>query len=381
MRSLRIRSASDTNPDAMVEDLRQDTIQLAWAVPDARFPQLEQQAGLTAVKANVNGYSELGFNCYEGKASQGNPVLRDPAFRQALQYAVDKDAITETAFFANARPASTIIPSDFYPADSDFHWEPPADAAYVFDPEQAKAALDEAGYTDTDGDGIRNDPASGDNVSLRLFARTQSTQEQNAAKMIAGWFKDVGLDIDYQVLDQGALTDKMYTYNDAGDFAPDYDMFIWYWHSDPDPDWALGVLTTGQIEYWSDSNWSNAEYDALYEQQQTQVDTQARIDTIHQMQQIVYDESPYIPLVYLQWLQAYNSADWTGWVRAPADDGGVTRNIYNIDSYVQAQPVAAVAEEDGGSGAWIWIVVVVAIVAVVAVAALPMRGRGKAEEV
>jgi peptide/nickel transport system substrate-binding protein len=369
-----------TNPDAMVEDLRQDTIQLAWAVPDARFPQLEQQSGITAVKAYVNGYSELGFNCYEGKASQGSPVLRDPAFRQALQYAVDKEAIAGTAFFGNARPATTIIPSDFYPSDSDYHWEPPADVAYSFDLEKAKAALDEAGYADSDGDGIRNDPASGDNVSLRLYARTQSTQEQNAAKMIAGSFQDVGLDIDYQVLDQGALTDKMYTYDDAGEFAPDYDMFIWYWHSDPDPDWALGVLTTGQIEYWSDSNWSNAEYDSLYEQQQTQVDTQARVDTIHQMQQMVYEESPYIPLVYLEWLQAYNSADWTGWVRAPADTGGVTRNIYNIDSYVQVQLATAEAEESGASNAWIWIVVIVAVAAVAVVAVLLRRGRGKAEE-
>ena len=370
-----------TNPDTMVEDLKQDSIQLAWAVPDARFPSLRQTAGITAVNAFVNGYSELGFNCYEGKGSQGHPVLKDPRFRQALQWAIDKESITATAFFGNARPASTIIPSDYYPDDTDYHWEPPADVAYAFDPAKAEAALEVAGYVDSDGDGIRNDPESGDDIKLRLYARTQSSQEQNAAKLIAGWLEDVGLDIDYQVLDQGALTDKMYTYNDAGDFAPDYDMFIWYWHSDPDPDWVVGVLTTSQIEVWSDSNWSNAEYDQLYAQQQSQMDTQARIDTIQRMQQIVYEESPYIPLVYLEWLQAYNSADWTGWVRAPADTGGVTRNIYNIDSYVQVQPaVAAETTDEGGSSARVWIVLAAAAVAVVAIIVLLLRGRGKAEE-
>jgi len=370
-----------TNPDSMVEDLKQDSIQLAWAVPDARFPSLRQTAGITAVNAFVNGYSELGFNCYEAKSSQGSPVLKDPRFRQALQWAIDKESITATAFFGNARPASTIIPSDYYPDDTDYHWEPPADVAYAFDPEKAKSMLDEAGYVDSDGDGVRNDPGSGDNVKLRLYARSQSTQEQNAARLISGWLEDVGLDINYQVLDQGALTDKMYTYDAAGDFAPDYDLFIWYWHSDPDPDWVLGVLTSSQIENWSDSNWSNAEYDRLYEEQQAQIDPAARLDIIHRMQQIVYDESPYIPLVYLEWLQAYNSADWTGWVRAPTDTGGVTRNIYNIDSYVQVQPaVAAETTDEGGSSAWMWIVLVAAAVAVVAIVVLLLRGRGKAEE-
>jgi ABC-type transport system substrate-binding protein len=144
---------------------------------------------------------------------------------------------------------------------------------------------------------------------------------------------------------------------------------------------VVGVLTTSQIEVWSDSNWSNAEYDQLYAQQQSQMDTQARIDTIQRMQQIVYEESPYIPLVYLEWLQAYNSADWTGWVRAPTDTGGVTRNIYNIDSYVQVQPaVAAQTTDEAGSSAWVWIVVVGAVVAVVAIVVLLLRGRGKAEE-
>ena len=308
--------------------------------------------GITAVNAFVNGYSELGFNCYEAKSSQGNPVLRDPRFRRALQWAIDKESITATAFFGNARPASTIIPSGYYPDDTDYHWEPPADVAYTFDPEKAKSMLDEAG--------LRRQRRR------RAAQRPRERRQRQAAPLRA---QPVHAGAERRRADQrlargrrsghqlrsprpGSAHRQDVHFDAAGDFAPDYDLFIWYWHSDPDPDWVLGVLTSSQIENWSDSNWSNAEYDRLYEEQQAQIDPAARLDIIHRMQQIIYDESPYIPLVYLEWLQAYDSADWTDWVRAPTDTGGVTRNIYNIDSYVQVQPaVAAETTDEGGSSA------------------------------
>ena len=134
-------------------------------------------------------------------------------------------------------------------------------------------------------------------IKLRLYARSESPESQNCGKLITGWFKDIGLDIDYQVIDNGALGDRQYNY-DGKDYAPDFDMFIWGWGGDVDPNFILSVLTTNSIENWSDCIWSNAEYDKLFLQQQTTLDVQERIAIVKQMQQIVYDESPYIPLVY-----------------------------------------------------------------------------------
>ena len=64
------------------------------------------------------------------------------------------------------------------------------------------------------------------------------------------------------------------------------------------------------------------------------------------MQQIVYDQSPYITLTYPEWLEAYNDTQWTGWVRTPAGDGPVIYTQYNIDSYLFAEPKPA----DGADG-------------------------------
>ena len=122
--------------------------------------------------------------------------------------------------------------------------------------------LDAAGYRDTDGDGVREDKA-GNPIELRLYARSQSATDQRVAKLIAGWLEAVGVQIDLQVIDEGAMSDKIYNYK--GDtFAPDYDMFLWYWYSDPDPNFILSVLTEAQIGAWSDTQWSDPEYDPLY---------------------------------------------------------------------------------------------------------------------
>ena len=59
------------------------------------------------------------------------------------------------------------------------------------------------------------------------------------------------------------------------------------------------------------------------------------------MQQLIYQQSPYVPLVYPQWLEAYNTKDWTGWVRSPAGDGPVFYAEYNIDTFLNVHPVTA----------------------------------------
>ena len=361
------------NSDTMAQDLKTGAIQSGWNIPSAQFDPLNNEPDLESIRAVTIGFDQLGFNCADQKKfpkSTGHPVLQDPAFRTALQWAVDTDKIVSIGYSGNAAAADTLLTRDFYPPDADFHLTP--EDPYTFDLEKAKAALDAAGYTDGDGNGIRE--YEGEDITLRLYARTESTESQNCGKLITGWFEEVGLDIDYEVIDDGALGDKQYAY-DGDEFAPDFDLFIWGWGGDVDPNFILSIMTTDSIESWSDCNWSNAEYDQLFLEQQTTIDVQERIAIVHRMQQIVYDESPYILLVYPKDLLAANKGTWTGWVRANNDKGSWWYNT-QPDTYLAVHPGSAEpAETDGGSSTGLIVGIVVAAAAVILIVVLLLRRR------
>ncbi len=141
----------------------------------------------------VNGYDDLVMNCYAAGKSLGNPVLRDWRFRQALQWAVDKEKLTQVVYYGIARPGDTVI-TPGYSTDPDWHWSPPASQAYAFDLERARQLLDAAGYRDTNDDGIRD--YRGEPIKLRLWAMSEYATSQAEVKLIAGWFRQLGLKID-----------------------------------------------------------------------------------------------------------------------------------------------------------------------------------------
>ena len=93
------------------------------------------------------------MNCYEG-TSRGNPVLRDPAFRVALNWALDRQKIVDLAWAGRGKPGSTIMTPDSW-VDPDYHWQPPADVLFTYDPAKAQAA---AGRGRLQGRGRRRPP-------------------------------------------------------------------------------------------------------------------------------------------------------------------------------------------------------------------------------
>jgi peptide/nickel transport system substrate-binding protein len=372
-----------TNQDTLAQDLKLGAIDLAINLPPAQIKPLAATQGLAAFGCSQKEFDYLSFNCYEGP-SLGNPVLRDPKFRQALNWGIDKVKMTELSYQGYADPGTSMFEVDFYDPDLDWHWQPAADVEYGFDPAKAKQLLADAGYTDTDGDGILNDPDNkGKDITLRLWSRAQSPQSQIQGKLIAGWWKDLGLDIKYSVEDEGVLADAGWNY--VGDtFTPDYDVYLWYWQpSGSDPGRRLGYFRTEQIENQNDCAWTNAEYDKLWTEQSQELDPQARREIVWKMQEIFYRESPYIVLCYSKLLQGWNTADWEGWRRVPQPNGAVAFISDNVSNYFKVGPKVATADTastSGGMSPAVIVGVIIAIVVVVAVVLLLLRRRPRAEE-
>ena len=369
-----------TNADTMVQDLKSGTIDGASQILDAQYRQLKTEPGIEARTIATNGFDELAFNCYEGP-SRGNPVLKDVKFRQALNWAVDREKICAIAYGGHARPATTVITADYY-SEPDWHWEPPADVQYGFDLEKAKQLLDAAGYKDTNGDGIRED--AGKPIDLRLWCRAGSTPYQNVERLVAGWFREIGLKMDVAVMDDGALGERVID-KVGGKLSPDYDILVWGWYSDLDPGSILSYFTTAQIGSNSDCGYSNPQYDKLFGEQARTIDPTARKALIDEMQQILYQDSPYIVLAYSNDLEAFNTAKWQGYAASPAEIGNVLFPPYGnagSENYVLIEPKTGAATTEGaGSSLGLWVAIAVAAVAVALVALLiVLRRRPRAVE-
>jgi peptide/nickel transport system substrate-binding protein len=368
-----------TNPDTMSQDLKLGTIDGAINVPSAQFKQLGSEPGLAANNATSWQFIELGMNCYESPDSMGNPVLLDPEFRKAVNWAVDREKVVAVAMNGYATVGSTLIVPY-----SKYHWEPPADGLFTYDAAKANELLDAAGYKDVDGDGFR-ETKDGKKLSLRFYATADSPENQTAGKLIVGWLADVGIKLQFQVVDAGALIDAQYNY-EGDTYAPDWDMFIWYWTQDVDPQFMLSIYTPAQIEGWNDCLWTDPEYTKLNAQQSQTIDEAARKPIIDQMQQIFYDAAPYAILAYPFQLEAYNTAAWQGWVHVPGDatgeqQGAVLYSYNNIDTYRFVEPKTATIENTAASSNTTLIIVIVVVVLVVVGAALLLlrRARGRSE--
>jgi peptide/nickel transport system substrate-binding protein len=370
-----------TNADTMVQDLKAGSIDGCVNLGASQMQLFEGEPGIEARAIAVDGFNELGFNCYDSDDSKAHPVLRDWKFRNALNWAVDLQKVVDLVWLGYSPPGTTIIPPDYY-SDPDWHWEPPEGVKYTFDPETAKQKLDEAGYPDSDGDGVRE--YEGKPIELSLIARSESAESQQIAKLVAGWFKDVGVKVKIEVMDEGALMDRMYEYGSNDEFTPNFDMFLWGWYLDFDPGSMLNYFTAEQIENWSDCNWTHPEYEELYVLQAEELDPLKRKEYIDRMQQILYEQTPYIVTDYSPDFEAFNTEKWEGYIYIPDPRGNALIPPFGNGGYANFLTIgpktAEVAAEGGGSNLWIALVVAAAIVVVIVAFVLRSRKPQAMEE-
>lgn len=307
------------NEDTMIQALKKPATGLDYVrdVPSAQWDQLKADADplITTKEGASNTFYELAFNCYTKPIAGGGAstkALQDPLFRDALGYAIDKATIVDKVFAGHAAVGSTQVT----PFQATWHTDPAADVLRKFDIATAKAKLDAAGYP-LDSSGRRLDK-EGKQITLRL-TWPGGTEEAKAAQLITDWFASVGIKVNAAPSDEGKLTQDLLPPEAGGKAA--FDMFIWDWVGDPDPTSLLKVLLSSEIGASSDSLWSNARYDDLYNQQLAATSTADRKAMIDEMQSIFYKEAPYHVLWYPNQLDAYRTDVFGGWRDQPTEDG------------------------------------------------------------
>ena len=261
----------------------------------------------------------------------GAPVLKDWRFRNALNFAIDRAKLCEIAFQGYAAPGTTIVPPKTW-KDPYFHWQPTATEEMGFDLAGA-AALDAAGYPLRDGKRV---DTKGKPISLRLYATSDNVPSQTEGKLITGWLQELGIDIEFSVLDPGALSARMWNF-EGDKYRPDFDLYIDSWLGYVDPGQTLTAETSWQIGATNEPAWSNAEYDKLADEQAAQLDPAERQQSIWRMQQVMYEQTPWVVVAYPDFFEAYDTAGWTGWTRVNDGNGPAFFTAGNVDTVREAQ--------------------------------------------
>ncbi|MFZ0015566.1 MAG: ABC transporter substrate-binding protein, partial [Acidimicrobiia bacterium] len=141
------------NPDAMVAALQQSQLDAIHGFPASSADALEADPNIVVVAGSQGGFDEIAIN---GGAAEGqpHPALLDVNVRRAIAHGIDRQAGIEDLWFNLASPLEVMSPS----ADPKWLAEIPAEDQLTYDPDEARRLLDEGGYVDTDGDGIREMP-------------------------------------------------------------------------------------------------------------------------------------------------------------------------------------------------------------------------------
>jgi peptide/nickel transport system substrate-binding protein len=314
------------NEDVEAQALKNGDVDILTEVPPTVWDGLNGADNVTAVSLQSFSFHHIGINVSSAAGSKGNPLLKDKTIRQALSDALDRNQLVQLALAGHGKPGNSIIPAGL----SDWHWEPPADQLMDASPDKAKALLDAAGYTDRNGDGVRESSA-GKPLEFRLIAIQSTSVDVRAAQLFRDDAAAVGIKLDLTTLDENTLGSTVYNKD-----APNWDIFVWGWDSGvPDPDYMLGVPLCSQIGGNNDVFYCDKSYDALYDQQATTVDPVARKAITDEMQQKFYGDAAYLVMWYQDKLQAYRTDTWTGWAQVP---GGMVFN-FSRDNYLKVSPL------------------------------------------
>jgi peptide/nickel transport system substrate-binding protein len=315
------------NPDTMVQALKAGEIDYARDPNPDQLKALANEPNMVTVAGAANGWTQLAFNTYgtgTGKTiKDGGPstkALLDPAFRDALGYAIDKQKLVDSVLGGFGDVGTTVVP----PVIAKWHVEP--DNPRHFDIDLAKQKLDAAGYV-LDSNGNRLDK-QGKPIKLRLFYPKSDTSYQKAAAFVKDWYGQLGINVTAQVKGSTALGNLVLPPEacpkknpNCKQYRADYDIELWGWSWGPDPNQMLQIFRCDYIGSSSDSQYCNPAFDTLYDQQAVAQTDDERHAILAQMQNLIYDEAPYDVLYYDANRAAYRTDRFTGWQNQPLDNG------------------------------------------------------------
>ncbi|WP_269851621.1 ABC transporter substrate-binding protein [Methanosarcina horonobensis] len=197
----------------------------------------------------------------------------DVRVRRAIAYAIDRQKIVDNILLGRAAV------SDGNGLTPGIEWRNNDLTGYAYDVQRAKGLLEEAGWKDTDGDGIVD--KEGQKFKITLYTWPQRPALPPLAQATQSMLKDIGIESEVRIMEWDAISDRKKEWGMIWVAGGDTCMMI------PDPSYYIeGNFYSEKNDY----NYSNPNVDALIMKGRTIFDKEERYDAYREVQRIVYDE-------------------------------------------------------------------------------------------
>ncbi len=254
------------------------------------FRDVERFAELPGLKIETRGYDWPSPVLYFDFNVE-NTYLKDVRVRQAIAYAVDKDALAKVVWYGYGKPAISAVPSTL----ATFHDS--TVPKYPFDLKKAEALLDEAGFK-RGTDGVR--------FTLTHDFLPYGDDYKRTGEYLKQALKRIGIEINIRSQDTAAFIKRVYA-------DRDFDISSSWNGAFPDP--QIGIVR----EYWSGwlgtktpwtngSGYRNTEVDGLIQAAAVEGNPAKRVEDFKRFQQIVQRDVPTLPLLELRFFTLYSAS-------------------------------------------------------------------------
>ncbi len=249
-------------------------------IPGASVPTFEGNPDFTISVAEQDSLFHMFLNL-------ANPKFQDVRVRQALMTAIDRQAVVDIV-----RQGYGVVHNSHFDHVVPFYQQDKL-GGYDYDPERAGALLDEAGISDTDGDGIRDVNGEPWTITITSFAGGFRDYADYAVVVQAFW-QDIGVQTELEFGDLSTLVEQIYQERVVD---KPYEAHTSGWSViGPEPN------SYANFYMWTDAlgpnipNYRNEEVNQLFEAARLETDFDARMAIYEQIEAILWEELPTLPL-------------------------------------------------------------------------------------
>lgn len=249
-------------------------------IPGASVPQFQDNPDFTISIAEQDSLFQMFLN-------NSNPKFEDVRVRHALMMAIDRQAVVDVV-----RQGYGVVHNSHFDHVVPFY-EQDKLGGYDYDPEAAAALLDEAGITDTDGDGIRD--VDGEPWTITILSFSGGFRDYaDYAVVVQAYWQDIGIQTELEFGDLSTLVEQIY--QERIEDKP-FEVHTSGWSViGPEPN------SYANFYMWTDAlgpnipNYRNEEVNSLFEEARTLTDFDERMAVYEQIEAILWEDLPTLPL-------------------------------------------------------------------------------------